>query len=377
MKYKTHIITPATLVVILSDGGKETPYSFTAQSPTYNRFKAALESGDLEAIPTIIDPALRVADQLGSDVKIDQGTMSIGGEEVPKELADEIRKAAQAGVDATGLKAAWQRLKKNPSKHSIKQAFRFIRKNGVHVLADGRFILYKGVKATDEPGVYESLHNNGDRFFYRLGVMAQEVGGRSVCDSDPSAACSRGLHGAPWTHVYSYYNSHNIIISLICDPEDIVGVPYGSDSQKMRLWQVLPQSVVTAPITEALITTKRTGVIGRVTKAIVNVMKRENKSVTVPLCTDRITLPVEFMNLAGFQSDSAVTAFVTDKRSRFVAVAVTNTNNAGGVFAKPVKMLSSGAFSLRLAVLREAQIGDAKQYVAKVEAPGLIHIRPK
>ena len=379
MKYKTHIITPATLVVILTDGkGGEKVYSFTASSTTYNRFKAAIEAKDMDAIPVIVDPALRVADQCGSDVKIDQGVMSIGGEDVPKELAEEIRKAAMAGVDTTGLKAMWQRLKKNPIRHAIAQTFRFIKKNGVHVLPDGRFILYKGVDRTNTGGVYKARRGSGTPFEYRLGVMAQERGGRAACDGNPSVACGRGLHAAPWTYVNNIYGG-GALISLICDPEDVVGVPHDADSQKMRLWQVFPQSEVTGPITDALVTTKRVGVIGRVTQTLVNVIKKDNKSITVPISTDRITLPVEFMNLAGFQRDSTVLARVTDKRSRFVEVSVNGESNGSkkGTFEKEVKMLSSGAFSLRLAVLREAQIGDAKNYVAKVEGPGVIHIRPK
>ena len=95
----------------------------------------------------------------------------------------------------------------------------------------GRYHLYKFVRATDQRGVWASIHDDG--FLYRVGAWVEA----EVPDLDPQEACAAGLHVAmPW----GLSMRGDAIIAVEVKQEDIITCLAG----KLRVRKLYVEGVV-------------------------------------------------------------------------------------------------------------------------------------
>lgn len=134
-----------------------------------------------------------------------------------------------------------EKLMTNPQEHSRKELYGWLARHSYQICDDGDFIAYKSVHDNGD-GTYRSDSRgeaivDGEEF---EGQIPQYPGAivempRSVVRHDPGQACSKGLHIASWTFASSFLrDSDAIVLRVKVNPRDVVNVPTGDGSSKMR-----------------------------------------------------------------------------------------------------------------------------------------------
>lgn len=128
------------------------------------------------------------------------------------------------GYSFTAIENFYKRCQKNPRKESVDDLFRFLEQNNIPICKDGCFVGYKYVTKT-ETGFVDSYSKTMD---IKIGNFITLH--RSKCTSDPNSACGPGLHVGGWNYVGG---SPHVILTKVA-PEDVVSVPFCSNSGKLR-----------------------------------------------------------------------------------------------------------------------------------------------
>lgn len=133
----------------------------------------------------------------------------------------------------------WTLMSLNPDSECRKNLFWFLNRNGLSLSRHGFFVAYRNVEPykVDDDGtpVYTDTHSRTTRV--RIGEMVTIP--RDECDCDSSVECSRGLHLASknWLN-RNYFGSVGMV--CLCNPADVVAVPYNSEYGKLRTCAYLP-----------------------------------------------------------------------------------------------------------------------------------------
>jgi hypothetical protein len=222
-----------TLAVFFSDGDSKTLQS---THPTYAETLTYLvatpvEEHDEDYVRELVNPAVRLGRALKAvDPRFDFDLFTLSFEGLPLSgpLADLIKDRLSNG------KSDWERfakfaarLESNPSYGAKQALYTFIEKNGLHILADGRFVGHKAV-GTDGLSQHAGPNNfiNGvlygkpgvrTRVPHAVGTVVSKRRG----DVDDSAmACSTGLHVG--SHEYAS-GFDSVLLTVVVAPEDVVG----------------------------------------------------------------------------------------------------------------------------------------------------------
>lgn len=180
-------------------------------------------------------------DVQNSDILVLKGN-SIYWEEVSQlSLPVEFAKAildAEFNEDTPKIEAYknfWTLMCLNPDAECRKNLFWFLNRNGLTISKQGFFVAYRNVDTTKEPDVYTDHHSH--TFKIKIGEMVTMP--RKDCDCRVNQECSRGLHLASkhWLNK-NYYGTVGLV--CLCNPADVVAVPYNSQYGKLRTCAYLP-----------------------------------------------------------------------------------------------------------------------------------------
>lgn len=101
--------------------------------------------------------------------------------------------------------------------------------------------LYEGVSnSLNSP--YRPHHKGGD-YGNQVSLGEWVRMPREECDSDPSSACSRGLHVGSYEYVDGFSRFNSEILATIVSPRDIVALP-NKDHSKIRTCKYYPYAVM-------------------------------------------------------------------------------------------------------------------------------------
>jgi hypothetical protein len=101
--------------------------------------------------------------------------------------------------------------------------------------------LYEGVSSSlNSP--YRPHHKGGD-YGNQVSLGKWVRMPREECDSDPSEACSRGLHVGSYEYVDGFSRFNSEILATIVSPRDIVALP-DYDHSKIRTCKYYPYAVM-------------------------------------------------------------------------------------------------------------------------------------
>lgn len=236
-KITKSVTTAASITVVLDIDGKKKTFTVKSSDERFSVLKRYIADDSVDAIVELMDTTSKVSKL--SDGKIKKGAngqLAIEDEEIPVQLADKIKAVAASDYDPTPFINFWKRLKQNPSEHSRRQFYEFIKHCDCNITADGHVIVYKGVKS-DLRSNHSSTHQCRDGrkidLVHTPGTFLEIPRGDAV--DNPSVACSFGLHCAPWCHVKSIYGSYGAIVELLLDPADVVSVPHDGRGEKLRV----------------------------------------------------------------------------------------------------------------------------------------------
>jgi hypothetical protein len=209
--------------------------------PNFEKIVAGTMAND-EKVVELFDIAQTVGQkfrQLTARVTAENGRLYFDGEEVDGAVADQVLRFLTEGVDDwKPLVALFENLQDNPSEHSRKQLYNWIKAAKLTITKNGMIVGYKGVSSSGN-GKFHSIHSGGAI------VDGEEVGGnvpnqpgsiiemaREKVTFDPSVACSVGLHVGTWDYASGF---GRYVLEVHVNPRDVVSVPDDHHGQKMRV----------------------------------------------------------------------------------------------------------------------------------------------
>ncbi len=156
---------------------------------------------------------------------------------MPVELVKSVIDAETNGdeLKLTTYKNFWILMSLNPDAECRKNLFWFLNRNGLTISKQGFFVAYRNVDTTSKPDVYTDHHSH--TFKIKIGEMVTMP--RDKCDCDSRNECSNGLHLASkhWLNM-NYYGTVGLV--CLCNPADVVAVPFNSQYGKLRTSAYLP-----------------------------------------------------------------------------------------------------------------------------------------
>lgn len=160
---------------------------------------------------------------------------------LPPELVKAILNAEfnHDKVKIDTYKNFWTLMSLNPNEECRKNLFWFLNRNGLSLSKQGFFVAYRNVVplSTDTDGneIFTDYHSHSTRI--KIGEVVTIP--RDKCDCNSSNECSRGLHLASknWLNK-NYYGTVGMV--CLCNPADVVAVPYNSQYGKLRTCAYLP-----------------------------------------------------------------------------------------------------------------------------------------
>jgi hypothetical protein len=232
-------------------------------------FNAVVVEGnaDLEEIQTLLDlaaDAARKFEPLSDRISVKDGRVYVDHDEVDNALTSQILRFMADDLPFGPLVRFFENVLANPEPHSRDQLCDWLGRYSFAITDDGRFVAYKGVKASPKKGVsWESIFSGPaivDGEEHESGPVPNNVGSvvemaRSAVQHDPSNPCSTGLHVGTFSFARGMYSS-GTVLEVHVNPRDVVSVPTDCDSQKMRVcsYEIIRDGV-TSKIEDALVLT--------------------------------------------------------------------------------------------------------------------------
>ena len=184
----------------------------------------------LEATANIMSHITNLAPSITYDEVADK--FSLGGIYLSMEYEQLILKTYEQALEdgnsdtLNGLVNLVHRMNAADKMDSFSQLYEFLKHNDITIMADGRFIGYKGLYTLND--IFVDCHTRtiaqkeGDYIY----TQAQYV------NDDPSISCSYGLHVGNWDYVKNF--SGYTIAQVVVKPEDVVSVPFDYNGGKLR-----------------------------------------------------------------------------------------------------------------------------------------------
>lgn len=245
-------------ITVLIDGEM---LSAADSHPAYDEIVERVKAGD-ESVADLFNLAEAVKKAFGAvtdRVTVEQDAVYLDGEPVRGRIGDSlISLVTEEGVaGATGLAKFLEKLSNNPSHRSREQLFQFVEHNGITIDGEGNLMLHKGVQGDGEGG-YQSWHAgtafvNDEKIVGHIPARVGDVISmpRSEVSDDPNVQCHVGLHASTRDYAGSYANAGGAMLTMRVDPADVVSVPHGAGSEKLRVCRYEVVEVNTRDFTSA------------------------------------------------------------------------------------------------------------------------------
>ena len=157
---------------------------------------------------------------------------SLGGIHLDMEYEQLILKTYEQSVEdgnpdtLNGLVNLVHRMNAANKMDSFGQLYEFLKHNDIKIMADGRFIGYKGLETCND--TYVDCHTR---------TIAQKEGDyiytqEQYVNNDPNVTCSWGLHIGNWAYVKDFAGYY--VAQVVVKPEDVVSVPFDYNGGKLR-----------------------------------------------------------------------------------------------------------------------------------------------
>lgn len=194
--------------------------------PNFASVKKAVDESRWEDVPKLISREISINEWAQGLFRVKDHHIYHKDERLPEKLSERILKHIKAGESPTPLLRFWERLDQNPSYRSVQQLWDFLSHSGIPIEPDGTFLAYKAVK--------------GNWTDYYTGKVDNSVGTinempRNRVSDDPKVACHYGYHVGALGYAQSFKKKDGRLVICRVDPKDVVGVPYDSNQEKMRV----------------------------------------------------------------------------------------------------------------------------------------------
>ena len=200
-------------------------YTVARSDGQFVRVRDLLDEDRTKEAVELVDPAHRLRTLDVGGFRAQEGAILYQGQPVDSTLANVVLKLLSGGGDFQPLLRFYKRLKLNPSYRSVQQLYRYVERNHITVVPDGRMLVLKNVRPDlTDWHTGKNKHPTGAV----LGMLRNEV------SDDADVACHAGLHVGGWDYVKNF-NTGGVILAMLVDPADVVCVPKDSSYGKIRV----------------------------------------------------------------------------------------------------------------------------------------------
>lgn len=223
------------------------------EHPAFERIVAGAIAGD-ESIVSLFDVSKAVAqafDKVSERVSLRGGVVFLDNEEVDGSLTDQIVRFYEDGLDFKPLVLFLENIANNPSDHSRKQLYDWLRNRNFTIDDKGHIVAYKGVVAVTDGS--ETKYTSVSQGFAIVdgvehnGAIPNAVGSvvempRTQVTWNPNVSCNTGLHAGTWRYAKNF--AQGAVLTVSINPRDVVSVPHDSSSEKIRVCRYTVTDVV-------------------------------------------------------------------------------------------------------------------------------------
>ena len=227
--FSAKLVTEKSITVII-DG---VAYTATNSNFNYQELREACKNDDVDKFLKLYNATNEAIESLvlksGGRAVVTNDVIYYDGKPLNNDMTKRMLDLARAGEDIDYLLKFIENLMKNPSKHSIDQAYNFLCQENLPITKDGCFLCYKTVR-NDFFDKYSGTINNA------VGQVVEVP--RNSVDDNPNKHCSAGIHvgGLTYSGPGGWYNSpEDQVIICKVNPADIVSVPNDHNFTKMRV----------------------------------------------------------------------------------------------------------------------------------------------
>ncbi|CAH9014181.1 putative rIIB [Vibrio phage 424E50-1] len=216
-------------ITVMKDGESR---SVVKGYPRFNEIKESLVDNDFS--DTILAEVWDLMNLPKYIEKFTQGSLTVSHEEgkvwygtfeIKNSLSDQLIKMLNEGKEVTGFVKFMEMLLENPKQDIVEELYGFMEHNGIGIDNEGYILAYKGVR--------------GDYLDRWTGTISNAVGESpsmpaSMVEHNPKKPCGAGLHAGSFEYADSWAGSEGHVMLLRIPPQNVMSVPWDTDSQKMR-----------------------------------------------------------------------------------------------------------------------------------------------
>jgi hypothetical protein len=204
----------------------ETGESFTVYSSQkgWDAALEALRNNDFAEFEVIARPAaIFERDYCNGRVTLEDGVVSLDGNEMHGVLADRMIDMVRDGFDIEPLAKFMVNLNENPSNRAVNELYGFLEVSQLAITPDGNFVAYKMIR-DDYKDTYSGKMDNSP------GSVVEMP--RNAVNEDKEQTCSHGLHFCGRGYLGQYPGSRTVILEI--NPRDVVSIPVDYNNHKGR-----------------------------------------------------------------------------------------------------------------------------------------------
>ena len=216
-----HIVGPNSVTIVIG----EKTHSIRADHQNFHSIREAIKQRDWTTVETLLNTTAQLKTFSLGKVRIDNGVLYFGEEELHNSMVNRILDMVKEGFDATALVAFLENLMQNPSRSAVEELYQFLEKNSLPITEDGHFLAYKKVN-TDYKDFYTGTVDHS------IGTTPKMP--RNKVDDNRSNTCSQGLHFCSMEYLPKYHGGYGRVVILKINPRDVVSIPTDYNLSKGR-----------------------------------------------------------------------------------------------------------------------------------------------
>lgn len=218
--------------IILHYDGDVLNIQQSSRPAEFKRVEKLLEKGDIDGlVDAFLDIKKSIEKYTKDKMSVEDGVLidKETKEAIPRAISKKLMQFKNKQEDFLPLWRFWQKLKKNPSKNSVKQLYEFILRHNIPITEQGDILLEKGVKMNKDGTLWDAYSGTFDN---SIGMVVRMP--RDKVTDDPRQGCASGLHVAAPDYVREHYNQEVVVICRV-NPTDVGSVPEEYNFTKMRV----------------------------------------------------------------------------------------------------------------------------------------------
>jgi uncharacterized coiled-coil protein SlyX len=198
--------------------------------PAFQQIRSAALAQDWQQVRTLMDVGKAIETWSDNEFQISDNQVLYMGEPVPAELERRILSFLEEDAPFDHLLEFYRRLRKNPSRRSVHQLYKFLEHENIPIGEDGCFYAYKAVQ--QDWYSISADRRTGQKQLNTIGMTPSMP--RNEVDDDPTHGCSYGFHVGSLNYASGFGGSNSRLLICRVAPENVVSVPHDCAYQKLR-----------------------------------------------------------------------------------------------------------------------------------------------